>query len=158
MGLEFDLDVDASSAESGGQKSGSWLGVGRHEVTLEKVLDATAKSSGNTGSELWFRSASGDLHRETLWNSAKRGNSSKARIATLGERLGLLVKEGKKFKLAAGKKTLSDCVGARVIIELFADAKDARQDGTPRVKLAWMGIHKLDGAGGQQEANLVDFV
>jgi hypothetical protein len=156
MGLEFDLDVDADSAESGGQKSGSWLGVGKHEVTLEKVLDATAKSSGNTGSELWFRSASGDLHRETLWNSASA--ASKARIATLGERLGMLVKEGKKFKLAPGKKTLSDCVGARVVIELFADAKDARQDGTPRVKLAWVGIHKLDGAGGQQEPNLVDFV
>lgn len=156
MGLEFDLDVDAESAESGGQKSGAWLGVGKHEVTLEKVLDATAKSSGNTGSELWFRSASGDLHRETLWNSASE--TSKARIATLGERLGMLVKEGKKYKLAPGKKTLSDCVGARVVIELFADAKDARQDGTPRVKLAWVGIHKMDGAGGQQEANLVDFV
>jgi hypothetical protein len=31
----------------------------------------------------------------------------------------------------------------RVIIELFADKKDARQDGTPRTKLAWMGIQKI---------------
>lgn len=156
MGLEFDLDVDADSAGEQQKKAGGWLGVGKHEVTLEKVLDATAKSSGNTGSELWFRSAGGDLHRETLWNSASA--ASKARIATLGERLGMLVKEGKKYKLAPGKKTLSDCVGARVVIELFADAKDARQDGTPRVKLAWVGIHKMDGGSGQQEPSLVDFV
>ena len=156
MGLEFDLDVDADSAGEQQKKSGGWLGVGKHEVTLEKVLDANSANTGNTGSELWFRSASGDLHREILWNS--KSAMSKARIATLGERLGLLVKNGKSFKFAPGKSTLSDCVGARVIIELFADAKDARQDGTPRVKLAWIGVHKLDGVGGQQEANLVDFV
>lgn len=103
-------------------------------------MDATS-NGGNTGSELWFRDGGGGLHKETIWNSQKE--TSKQRAAVLAERLGLLVNNGKTYKLAAGKRTLSDCVGVKVIIELFADKKDARQDGTPRTKLAWMGIHKL---------------
>lgn len=142
MALDFDLDIDPETAEAAANKGGggAFLQPGKHEVTLEKVLDATS-NGGNTGSELWFRDGVGGLHKETLWNS--KSEASKNRIGVLGERLGLLVKAGKAYKLAPGKKTLSDCVGVKVIIELFADKKDARQDGTPRTKLAWMGIHKL---------------
>lgn len=155
MGLDFDLDIDPETAESNAT-GGGYLGVGKHAVTLAAVSDKVA-STGRHGVEFVFRDGSGAIHKETIYDSDSP--AVKSRKLVIAERLGLLVQtkgdDGKKkYAYAPGKTDFAHCMGVNVVIELEAHKKDTRKDGSPKINLAWMGIHRAGdvepGAGGPQ--------
>lgn len=119
--IDFDLDDENATADKieQFQKTGGLVPEGKYHVRLDGWKPTSAQS-GLTGEELHYVIASGPFEgaeiTDTLWNSDKDG--AKRRAMLFGHRLGLLVRNGAKFKKAPGKESFADCIGAECVVEV----------------------------------------
>ncbi len=138
---EIDKEMDANNCIPAGKYV--------FELTGTKPVKA---NTGSLGQELEFTAVGGPYDgkviKDTLWKSDNE--RVKNRIRYFGRRLGLLVKiedkDGKRYQYAEGKTDLSDCLHARVVLELEIEEQENKETKKTyeKNKIKWSGIWTLD--------------